>query len=406
MSFSRKELIKQLIKETKPTSAKDVQETLKDLFADTLKEMLEAELDDHLGYSKYDYKNKNTTNSRNGRNSKRVLSDLGEFDLTVPRDREGSFEPQVVKKNQTDISGIEDQVIGMYAKGMTTRDIATHLENIYGFEASPTLISGITDKITPVAKEWQNRPLEPVYPIIFMDAIHYKVKQDNRVINKAAYAVIGVNLDGIKEVLGIWIGGNETSKYWLLVLNELKNRGVNDILIACVDGLNGFTEAIKAIYPHTEIQRCIIHQIRNSSKYVSYKDLKEFNADLKLVYTATTEEAALAQLERFEQKWGDKYLIAIRSWKNNWDELATFFKYPQEIRKIIYTTNAMESYNRQLRKVTKARSIFPSDDALLKMLYLATMDISKKWTQSIRGWAQILAQLSIFFEGRIDNILF
>ncbi|MHB9943715.1 IS256 family transposase [Clostridium sporogenes] len=406
MSFSRKELIKQLIKETKPTSAKDVQETLKDLFADTLKEMLEAELDDHLGYSKYDYKNKNTTNSRNGRNSKRVLSDLGEFDLTVPRDREGSFEPQVVKKNQTDISGIEDQVIGMYAKGMTTRDIATHLENIYGFEASPTLISGITDKITPVAKEWQNRPLEPVYPIIFMDAIHYKVKQDNRVINKAAYAVIGVNLDGIKEVLGIWIGGNETSKYWLLVLNELKNRGVNDILIACVDGLNGFTEAIKAIYPHTEIQRCIIHQIRNSSKYVSYKDLKEFNADLKLVYTATTEEAALAELERFEQKWGDKYLIAIRSWKNNWDELATFFKYPQEIRKIIYTTNAMESYNRQLRKVTKARSIFPADDALLKMLYLATMDISKKWTQSIRGWAQILAQLSIFFEGRIDNILF
>lgn len=406
MSFSRKELIKQLIKETKPTSAKDVQETLKDLFADTLKEMLEAELDDHLGYSKYDYKNKNTTNSRNGRNSKRVLSDLGEFDLTVPRDREGSFEPQVVKKNQTDISGIEDQVIGMYAKGMTTRDIATHLENIYGFEASPTLISGITDKITPVAKEWQNRPLEPVYPIIFMDAIHYKVKQDNRVINKAAYAVIGINLDGIKEVLGIWIGGNETSKYWLLVLNELKNRGVNDILIACVDGLNGFTEAIKAIYPHTEIQRCIIHQIRNSSKYVSYKDLKEFNADLKLVYTATTEEAALAELERFEQKWGDKYLIAIRSWKNNWDELATFFKYPQEIRKIIYTTNAMESYNRQLRKVTKARSIFPSDDALLKMLYLATMDISKKWTQSIRGWAQILAQLSIFFEGRIDNILF
>ncbi|EPY2279091.1 IS256 family transposase, partial [Clostridium sporogenes] len=403
---SRKELIKQLIKETKPTSAKDVQETLKDLFADTLKEMLEAELDDHLGYSKYDYKNKNTTNSRNGRNSKKVLSDLGEFDLTVPRDREGSFEPQVVKKNQTDISGIEDQVIGMYAKGMTTRDIATHLENIYGFEASPTLISGITDKITPVAKEWQNRPLEPVYPIIFMDAIHYKVKQDNRVINKAAYAVIGVNLDGIKEVLGIWIGGNETSKYWLLVLNELKNRGVNDILIACVDGLNGFTEAIKAIYPHTEIQRCIIHQIRNSSKYVSYKDLKEFNADLKLVYTATTEEAALAELERFEQKWGDKYLIAIRSWKNNWDELATFFKYPPEIRKIIYTTNAMESYNRQLRKVTKARSIFPSDDALLKMLYLATMDISKKWTQSIRGWAQILAQLSIFFEGRIDNILF
>ncbi len=406
MSFTRKELIKQLIKETGPTSAKDVQETLKELFADTLKEMLEAELDDHLGYSKYDYKNKQTTNSRNGRSPKKVISDLGEFELEVPRDREGSFEPEVAKKNQTDISGIEDQVIGMYAKGMTTRDIATHLENIYGFEASPTLISGITDKITPIAKEWQNRPLEHIYPIIFMDAIHYKVKQDNRVINKAAYAVIGVNLDGIKEVLGIWIGANETSKYWLLVLNELKNRGVNDILIACVDGLNGFSEAIKAIYPRTEIQRCIIHQIRNSSKYVSYKDLKQFNTDLRLVYTAVTEEAALAELDNFEKKWGEKYLIAIRSWRANWEELATFFKYPPEIRKIIYTTNAMESYNRQLRKVTKSKSIFPSDDALLKMLYLATMDISKKWTQSIRGWAQILAQLSIYFSDRLENTIF
>lgn len=406
MSFSKKQLIKQLIKETKPTSAKEVQETLKELFADTLKEMLEAELDDHLGYSKYDYRNKNTTNSRNGRTSKKVLSDLGEFDLTVPRDRQGSFEPEVVKKNQTDISGIEDQVIGMYAKGMTTRDISTHLKNIYGFEASPTLISGITDKITPIAKQWQNRPLESVYPIIFMDAIHYKVKQDNKIISKAAYAVIGINLEGLKEVLGIWIGGNETSKYWLLVLNELKNRGVNDILIACVDGLNGFTEAIKAIYPKTEIQRCIIHQIRNSSKYVSHKDLRQFNADLKLIYTSATEEAAIAELERFEQKWGDKYLIAIRSWKANWDELATFFKYPPEIRKIIYTTNAMESYNRQLRKVTKTRSIFPSDDALLKMLYLATVDISKKWTLSIREWAQILAQLSIYFDDRIDNLIF
>lgn len=379
MSFSRKELIK----ETKPKSAKDVQETLKDLFADKLKEMLEAELDEHLGYSKYDYKS--TSNSRNGRSSKKVILNLGEFQLDVPRDRNSSFKPEVVKKNQTDISGIEDQVISMYAKGMTTRDIATHLENIYGFEASPTLISGITDKITPIAKEWQSRPLESVYPIIFMDAIHYKVKQDNRIINKAAYAVIGINLDGIKEVLGIWIGANETSKYWLLVLNELKNRGVNYILIACVDGLNGFNYAIKAIYPRTEIQRCIIHQIRNSSKYISYKDLKKFNADLKLVYTAVTEDAALAELDRFEEKWGDKYLIAIRSWRSNWEELSTFFKYPPEIRKIIYTTNTMESYNRQLRKVTKSKSIFPSDDALLKTLYLATMDISKKWTQAIRG---------------------
>lgn len=406
MSLSRKNFIKQLIKENDIKSAKDIQEALKDLFAETIQEMLEAELDDELGYSKYDYKNKNTTNSRNGHSRKKVISDLGEIEISVPRDREGEFEPEIVKKNQRDISGIEDQVLGMYAKGMSTRDITDHLYNIYGIEASPTLISGLTNKILPMVQEWQNRPLESVYPIVFMDAIHYKVRQDNRIVNKAAYAVIGVNMSGMKDVLGIWVGENETSKYWLKVLTEIRNRGVSDILIASVDGLNGFSEAIKAVFPRTEIQRCIIHQIRNSSKYVSYKDLKEFNKDLKEVYTAVNEPAALAELDRFEEKWGANYSIAIRSWRNNWNELATFFKYPEEIRRIIYTTNAMESYNRQLRKVTKSKSIFPSDESLTKMLYLATMDITKKWTQSIRGWSQILAQLSIYFDDRVNTSIF
>ncbi|WP_315115525.1 IS256 family transposase [Clostridium intestinale] len=406
MSFSKDELIKILAKDPNIKTAEDIQNVLKDLFGGLLQQMLEGEMEEHLGYAKHDYQNKNTSNSRNGKSRKTMKSDLGLFDLDSPRDRDGSFEPEIVKKHQTDVSHLESSIIGMYAKGMTTRDIATQVNQMYGMDISPTLVSNITDKIVPMIRDWQSRPLESVYPIIFMDAIHFKVRKDSSVVSKAAYAAIGVNLEGKKDVLGIWIGSSESSKYWLLVLNEMKNRGIKDILIASIDGLNGFKEAIKAVYPSTEIQRCIIHQIRNSSKYLSYKDLKAFNADLKLVYTAVSEELALAELDKVEEKWGDKYLIAIKSWRNNWDELATFFKYPPEIRKIIYTTNAMESYNRQLRKVTKAKSIFPNDEALLKSLYLATVDITQKWTQSIRGWAQILAQLSIFFEGRLDEQLF
>ncbi|EOU1949121.1 IS256 family transposase, partial [Clostridium perfringens] len=280
------------------------------------------------------------------------------------------------------------------------------VNEMYGMDISPTLISNITDKIIPSIKEWQCRPLESIYPIVFMDAIHFKVKKDNSIVNKAAYAAIGINIEGKKDVLGIWIGATESSKYWLLVLNELKNRGVKDIFIACIDGLNGFKEAIRAVYPNTEVQRCIIHQIRNSSRYLSYKDIKEFNTDLKLVYTSVNEDAALQALSSLEEKWGDKYLLAIKSWRNNWEELSTFFKYPPEIRRIIYTTNAIEGYNRQLRKVTKTKTAFPTDEALLKILYLATMDISKKWVQSIRGWSQILAQLSIYFDERLDDHLY
>lgn len=401
--FLRKDLLREFIKENNLTTAQELQQALKELFSGTLQEMLEAELEEHLGYSKYDYKNKTTKNSRNGSTSKKVLSDFGEVDISIPRDRDGDFEPKAIKKYQNDVSGIEDKVLGMYAKGMSTRDIASHLEELYGMEASPTLISKITEKIMPIAQEWQNRPLEPIYPIIFLDAIHYKVRSDGKIINKAAYIIIGVTVSGTKDVLGIWVGENESAKYWLSVLTDLKNRGVKDIFIAAIDSLTGFKDAIRAIYPNTEIQRCIIHQIRNSTKYIPYKHRKEFCRDLKLVYTANTESMAQLELDNLKTKWGHLYSIAISSWENNWEDLATFFKYPEEIRRIIYTTNSMESYNRQLRKVTKSKSIFPSDESLLKMLYLATQDITKKWTQNLRNWALVLAQLSIHFEDRFDK---
>lgn len=405
MGILTKEQIRQLIKEKNMKTAQDVQKTLKEMFAETLQEMLEAELEEELGYSKYDYKNKKTSNSRNGHSKKKVHSDYGSFELNIPRDRQGDFNPQVVKKNEHDISSIEDQILSMYARGMSVRDIQNHLQSIYGLDASPTLISKITDKILPLITEWQNRPLEAIYAIMFMDAAVFKVRENGHIVNKAAYVAIGINLDGRKDVLGIWIGENESSKYWLNILNELRNRGIKDILIASVDGLTGFTEAINAAFPQTEVQRCIIHQIRNSTKYVSYKDLKSFTADLKLVYQAVNEEAALTQLDMFEEKWGGKYPLAINSWRKNWTEMATFFKYPEEIRRIIYTTNAIESYNRQLRKVTKAKSIFPTDDSLMKMLYLATIDITKKWTTRIRNWSVILAQFAIYFNERISDYI-
>jgi putative transposase len=397
-----KQQLRQFIKENKMSSVQDVQDMLKDLFAETLQEMLEAELDDTLGYAKHDVQNKRTTNSRNGKTRKRVTSEFGEMEISVPRDREGEFEPQVVKKHQSNVTGIEDQIIALYAKGVSTREIQDHLENLYGIEVSPTLISNVTNKILPLIQEWQNRPLQSVYAVVFLDAIHFKVKQDGHIINKAAYMAIGIDLDGKKDVLGMWIGENESAKFWLNVLNELKNRGVQDILITCVDNLSGFSQAISAAFPHTEIQKCIIHQIRNSTRYVSYKDLKQVTADLKPIYKAATEEMARAELDQFETKWGDKYPLTVRSWRANWEELSAFFKYSPEIRKIIYTTNIIESYHRQLRKATKGKSIFPSDESLLKMLYLATMDVVRKWTTRVQNWGQILPQLAIHFSDRID----
>lgn len=402
LSDERRNLINQLLATYNPEDAEGVQSMLKDLLGGTLQRMLEAELEEDLGYSKYDYKSKETDNRRNGYSKKTVTSSMGDISLDIPRDRDGEFEPQIVKKHQTDISSIEDQVLSMYAKGMTTRDISSHLQDVYGVEASATMISKMTDRILPIAKEWQNRPLSPKYAIVFMDAVHYNVRQDNAVIKKAVYVAIGIKLDGIKEVLGMWIGGNESAKYWIGVLNEIRNRGTEDILIASVDGLTGFSDAIHAVYPNTEIQRCILHQIRYSTRFISYKEIRPFMVDLKLVYQASTEEIALQQLDALEDKWGKKYPSTVNSWRNNWVELSTYFKYPPELRKLIYTTNSIENFNRQLRKVTKSKTIFPTDDALFKMLYLAMHDITVKWVGRPREWTRILEQLIIYFDGRVS----
>lgn len=405
MGLLTDEQIKQLIKEKNLKTVTDVHNALKEMFGETIQRMLEAELENELGYSKYNYKDKKTSNSRNGYSKKDVQTDMGEVQLQVPRDRKGEFEPVVVKKHQNDVSSIEDQVLSMYAKGMSVRDIQTHLSDIYGVDASPGLISNITDKIMPVIRDWQSRPLQEVYAVLFLDAIHYKVRQEGQIVNKAAYMIIGIDLDGQKDVLGMWIGESESAKFWLNILNELKNRGVKDILITSVDNLSGFSEAISACFPQAQIQKCIVHQIRNSTRYVSYQDLKKFTTDLKPIYKAISEEKALEELDRFEEKWGKKYPLAIKSWRSNWTELATFFRYPAEIRKIIYTTNIIESYNRQLRKVTKPKSVFPTDDALLKILYLITVDITKKWTGRIQNWGLILAQFSIYFEDRLAGYI-
>ena len=399
--FLPREVTKAFIKEHNIKSIPDIQNALKDLFGETLQELLEAEMDHNLGYEKHDDDNKETDNRRNGHSSKTVRSELGEIELDIPRDRNGEFDPIIVKKHQKNISGIEEQIIGLYAKGISTREIQDHLQRLYGIDASPTLISNITNKLMPIIKEWQNRPLHSIYAVVFMDAIHFNVKQDGMITKKAAYVTVGIDLDGKKDVLGIWIGENESSKFWLSVLNEIKNRGVQDILIISVDNLKGFSEAIAACYPETKIQKCIIHQIRNSTRYVSYKDVKKITSALRPIYTASTEVAAQEELNQFETVWGEKYPLIVRSWRQNWAELATFFDYPPEIRKIIYTTNIIESFHRQLRKVTKSKSIFPNDDALLKMLYLATHDVLRKWTGRIQNWGQILLQLSICFPDKV-----
>lgn len=405
MSTARKEVLRNMISDGNLKTAGDLHSYLKDMFKDALQEMLEAELEAELGYSKGDRQNKQTDNRRNGYTEKTVKTQYGEMKLEVPRDRNGEFEPVVVPKNKRDISGIEEKVISLYARGMTTRDIHEQIKDIYGIEVSADMVSKITDGIIPQIKEWQNRPLEPIYPFVFLDAIHYKVREDGQIKNKAAYVVLGVNLEGFKDILGIWIGENESSKFWLGVLNELKNRGLEDVLIFSVDGLTGLKESIEAAYPNSEIQRCIIHQLRNTFKFVNYTDLKEFARDFKEVYKAVNEDVALDKLGELEEKWGKKYPYAIRSWENNWDILSPFFKYPQEIRTIMYTTNIIEGVHRQFRKVTKTKSVFPTDQSLEKMLYLASQNVVKKWIQRYRNWDSILNQLTIFFEGRVEKYL-
>ena len=400
----RRAKIRELLLSSNISSMEDIQDLFKETIAEFMESGLEAELDDELGYGRYDYRNKDTDNSRNGHSSKTLRTSYGDVEVAVPRDRKGEFEPQLLKKNQTSVSqDIEEKILSMYAKGMTTRDIETHIQDIYGIEVSDTTISRITDKILPIAKEWQQRPLEAVYAVVFLDAIHYHVRSEGQIVKKAVYIALGINLDGKKDVLGMWVGENESAKYWTTVLNGLKNRGVEDIFIACTDNLTGFSAAIEAVFPKTEIQNCIIHQLRNSSKYVSYKDIKELMADLRSVYAAVDEPAALDALDAFSTKWETKYPKISRSWRENWANLSTYFKYPQEVRRLIYTTNSIEGFNRQLRKVTKTRSVFPTDDSLFKMLYLAMVDITQKWTGRQRDWSKIHAQLSIYFAERMPE---
>ena len=401
---ARREKIQELLQLSNVSSMEDIQTLFKETIAEFIEDGLDAELTEELGYSKYDYRNKETENSRNGHSSKTLRSSYGNIDVSVPRDRKGEFEPQLLKKNQTSITqDVEEKILSMYAKGMTTGDIEAHIRDIYGLEVSDTTVSRITDKILPVAKEWQSRPLESVYAVVFMDAIHYHVRSEGQIVKKAVYIAIGLDLDGRKDVLGMWVGENESAKYWATVLNGLRNRGVEDIFIACTDNLAGFSAAIEAVFPKTEIQNCIIHQIRNSTRYVSYKDLKALIADLKAVYGAVDEPAALVALDTFGEHWDKKYPKISQSWRENWPNLSTYFKYPQEVRRLIYTTNAIEGFNRQLRKVTKSKSVFPSDDSLLKMLYLAMMDITKKWTGRRQDWSAIHAQLGVYFADRMPD---
>ena len=399
MSEGKKNIIAGLIQEYDIKTAEDIQDALKDLLGSTIQAILEAEMDEHLGYEPYE--RSENSNSRNGKKSKTIRSKYGEMEIDVPQDRESSFEPKIVRKRQKDISGIEDKIIAMYAKGLTTREISEQIEDIYGFEVSEGMVSNITNKLLPEIEEWQRRPLSSVYPIVFIDAVHFSVR-DNGIIRKlAAYTILGINEEGKKEVLTIQIGENESSKYWLNVLNELKNRGVKDILVLCADGLTGIKESIAVTYPQTEYQRCIVHQVRNTLKYVADKDKKAFAADLKSIYQAPSEEAGYAQMKEVTEKWQEHYPNAMKSWTANWDVISPIFKFSADVRKVIYTTNAIESLNSTYRRLNSKRSVFPSDTALLKALYLATFEVTKKWTLPIRNWGKVYGELSIMYEGRL-----
>ena len=378
-----------------------IKDDLRKLIQQTLKEALEAELEDFLGYSKY--QRTDSDNSRNGYISKTVKTAAGEVEIETPRDRKGDFEPKIVKKRQTVLEDLENKIIALYSKGMTVRDIQELLSDMYGMDISPSLISKITDRLTPRIEEWQSRPLERIYVVLYIDCIFYKVRQDGKVIDKAVYVVIGVNKEGRKELLGFWINESESASFWFKVLNDLKSRGVKDVLIFSVDNLSGIGKAIKGVYPQAEIQKCVVHQIRNSLRYVSWKDKKELSSDLKKVYGAATLEEAELRMDEFEEKWGNKYPHVIKSWRTNWEELMAYFKYPLELRKLMYTTNIIESVNSKFRKVTDGKRVFPSDMSVLKSLYLATLELEKKWNRSvIKDWGIIYGQLSIIFEERLE----
>jgi len=398
------DLLDQLIKDyKKPEDLIGENGLLKQLTKRLLEKAMQAEITDHLGYVKIAPSGNNTGNSRNGSYKKKVKGDFGEIDVTVPRDRNATFDPAIIPKGESRFKGFDDKIISMYARGMTTRDIQTHLEEIYGVNVSPTLVSQVTDAVTEEVRLWQNRPLDDIYPIIYLDAVRIKVKHICQIITKAVYLAIAVTMEGIKDVLGMWAAETEGAKFWLSILTELKNRGVKNILIACVDGLKGFPEAIEAAYPQTQVQLCIVHLVRHSLNFVSWKQRKEMATDLKEIYSAQTVEQAEANLEAFGKKWNATHPKVSQSWWNNWQRIIPYFAYPQSIRRAIYTTNSIESLNMSLRKVTKNRGSFPSDEAMFKLLYLALSNISKKWTMPIKEWKAALNQFSIMFEERLPN---
>lgn len=407
MDKERKQMVKEFISTFGINNVEDLNEALKEMFSHTMENMLEAELDNHLGYTKYDYKNKDHSkpNARNGRKGKKIISKFGESIIQVPRDRDGSFEPQVVPKRKKDVSGIEDKVLSMYAKGVSTREISETLLDIYGIQTSHETISKMVDKILPYIREWQGRPLEPVYPFVYFDAMFVSVKDGIKATKKAVYTVVGIDLKGRKDVLGLWLSETESAHFWLSILDELKGRGVEDIFIACIDGLSGLREAIEAVFPRTKTQRCIIHLIRNSTKYVSNKDRKGFCGDLKEIYNAASKQLAETAFEALKANWEVKCPLAVRVWESNIESVFQLFEFPQEIRKIIYTTNAIESYNSQLRAVSRGKASFPSDESVLKLFYLRTMDVVKKWNRSIQNWSQVLNQLMILFGERVNKYL-
>ena len=405
MEKASKELLKDYVNSQHFTSTTDILNSMKELFSDVLQQVMEAELEETLGYEKSSRASENTEsgkgkNYRNGYSKKTVKTQLGEVDVKIPRDRNGEYEPKIIGKYSRNADGMEEKILALYACGMSQRDISEQIKNLYDVEISDGLVSKIVEKVTPEVNAWQNRPLESVYPFIFMDAIHYKVKEDHQYITKAAYVVLGIRMDGHKDILGVWIGENESAKFWLSVMNDLKNRGIRDVYVFCVDGLAGFREAIGAAFPKSQIQRCIVHQIRSSTKYVNWKDMKEVMADLKKIYGAINEDEAMQEMVEFRDKWVKNYPSCVRSWEENWDILSTFFAYPAEVRKIIYTTNIIEGLNRQFRKITKNKPSFTNDDSLRKMLYLASQNIVNHWTVVCRNWDMVSNQLQILFEGR------
>ena len=398
LSEKEKELVSYLVKDCQSTG--DIQAKLKDLFAGTIEQMLEAEMEEHLGYEKNSAAGNNSGNSRNGYGRKKIVSEYGECEIAVPRDRNGEFEPRIIEKRHTRTDEIEEKIMAMYAKGMSQRDIEETIQDIYGAEVSQGMISRITDKIMPEVNEWQNRPLESIYPVVFFDGIVFNSRKDHKIIKKCIYSVLGINMEGRKEILGIWISENESSSFYASICADLKNRGVTDIFIACHDNLTGLNDAICSIFPKARNQLCIVHQVRNSCKFVPYKDRKAVCADLKKIYAAVNLDDAEYAREEFREKWDKKYPNILRSWDRNWAELTTFFSYPAEIRKLIYTTNAVEGYHRMVRKFTKSKAIFPTDDSIRKAIYMSVINISKKWTMPVRNWGEAYAQFAVFFEDR------